>query len=113
MPRYGTFLRVYQRRWKDILGFRQKSLFTTCEICSILKSQLGDKALSLEQKLGTLQQYRTHLHDQYADRTVLWKLQSESADISTDVLLISTDGLDQSKFGLPRDPSLRTNAALN
>ena len=111
--RYSTFLRVYQDRWKDILGFRQKTLFTTCEVCAVLKEQLSDKSMSLEQKLGSLETYRAHLHAQYTDRSILWQLQGESADPNTDILLISTDGLDQSKFSLPRDPMLKTNAALS
>ena len=41
-----------------------------------------------------------------------WRLQAESSDPSTDVVTICTDGLDQAKFALPRDPQLRTSAAL-
>ena len=67
----------------------------------------------MEQKLGALKLYRNHLHSQYSDRTVIWQLQSESADPTNEILLISTDGLDQSKFALPREPELRNNAALN
>ena len=111
--RYGTFLDVYKRRWSEILRFRDRSLFTSCEVCTALKGQLNDKALSMEQKLGALKLYRSHLHSQYSDRTVIWQLQSESADPTNEILLISTDGLDQSKFALPREPELRNNAALN
>lgn len=111
-PRYTTFNKVYQKRWKDVLRFRDRSLFTVCEVCQTLKADLSDKGLSFDQKLGALQLYRAHLHDQFCDRTVCWRLQSESADPSTDVLAICTDGLDQAKFSLPRDPQLRASAAL-
>lgn len=111
--RYTTFNGVYKRRWKDILQFRQKSLFSQCEVCWTLKSQLNSKTLSLDQKLGCLHQYREHLHDQFCDRSVIWKLQAESADPNTDFVIISTDGLDQSKFTLPRDPHLKASAALS
>ena len=111
-PRYTTFNKVYQTRWRDVLRFRDKSLFTVCEVCQTLKADLSDKGLSFDQKLGALQLYRAHLHDQFCDRTVCWRLQSESADPSTDVLAICTDGLDQAKFALPRDPQLRASAAL-
>lgn len=111
--RYGTFNDVYKRRWSDILKFRQRNLFTTCEVCFALKGQLNDKSLSMEQKLGSLKLYRAHLHEQFCDRTIIWRLQSESSDPTTDILVISTDGLDQSKFALPREPELRNNAALN
>ena len=69
--RYGTFNDVYKRRWKEILQFRQKSHFTTCDVCAVLKAQLADRGLSMEQKLGSLQLYRSHLHDQFADRSIL------------------------------------------
>lgn len=110
--RYTTFVDVYKRRWKDVLHFRQRSLFTTCEVCSILKAQLSDRALSMEQKLGSLQVYRDHLHSQYCDRCTLWKLQSESAESTSPILFISTDGLDQAKFALPREPGLKASSAL-
>ncbi|CAL1146198.1 unnamed protein product [Cladocopium goreaui] len=110
MLRYGTFSDVYRRRWQDILRFRSKNLFTSCEVCYALKQGLGDKTLSLESKLQVLKEYRSHLHSQYCDRTVIWRLQAESAEHNSEVLLISTDGLDQSKFALPREPELRNNA---
>ena len=110
--RYGTFLDVYKRRWQDILRFRQKTLFTACEICSILKQQLGDRSLGVEGKLDALQQYRFHLHSQYRDRCCLWQLQSQSSEPNCEILFISTDGLDQAKFALPRHPDLRANAAV-
>lgn len=110
--RYGTFLDVYKRRWQDILRFRQKTLFTACEICSILKQQLGDRSLGVEGKLEVLQQYRFHLHSQYRDRCCLWQLQSQSSEPNCEILFISTDGLDQAKFALPRHPDLKANAAV-
>ena len=110
--RYTTFHHVYKDRWRDILRFRARSLFTTCEVCCAFKTQLQDRSLSFEQKLGCLQGYRSHLHDQYCDRTVIWTLLSEGCDPQSRILMICTDGLDQAKFALPRDPLLRTNAGL-
>lgn len=110
--RYGTFNHVYKERWQDILGFRQQSQFTTCEVCFSYKQQLSDRGLTFEQKLGSLQGYRSHLHSQYCDRTVIWTLQQEAADPNSGVLLLRTDGLDQSKFRLPRHPELRANSRL-
>ena len=89
-----------------------RSLFSQCEICKNLKEDLSNKALSFDQKLGALQLYRAHLHDQFCDRSICWRLQSEGADPSTDLLVIATDGLDQAKFALPRDPNLRSSAYL-
>ncbi|CAL1151353.1 unnamed protein product, partial [Cladocopium goreaui] len=109
---YTTFNKVYKERWSDILRFRARSLFTSCEVCCAFKAQLQDRSLTFEQKLGCLQGYRSHLHDQYCDRTVIWTLQSEGSDPRSSILLICTDGLDQAKFSLPRDPQLRSNAGL-
>ncbi|CAK9006089.1 unnamed protein product [Durusdinium trenchii] len=109
---YTTFNHVYKERWQDILRFRSRSLFTTCEVCCSFKTQLQDRKLSFEQKLGCLQGYRAHLHDQYCDRTSIWTLQFEGADPQSGILMICTDGLDQAKFALPRDPQLRANAGL-
>ena len=110
--RYTTFNDIYKRRWQDVLRFRQRTLFSSCEICSILKGQLGDKTLGVEAKLQVLQHYREHLHSQYKDRTCLWQLQSQSSDPDNEILYICTDGLDQAKFALPRHPGLRANAAV-
>lgn len=94
------------------MKFRSKSLFTTCEVCSVLKQQLADRSLGVEAKLTALQQYRAHLHSQYADRTSMWQLQSQSSEPNCEVLFIATDGLDQAKFALPRHPDLKANAAV-
>ena len=48
-PRYTTFNKVYQTRWRDVLRFRDKSLFTLCEVCQTLTADLSDKGLSFEQ----------------------------------------------------------------
>lgn len=111
-PRYTTFNDIFKRRWSDILKFRAKSLFTTCEVCSVLKEQLADRTLGVEAKLIALQHYRAHLHSQYADRTCMWQLQSQSSEPHCEVIFIATDGLDQAKFALPRRPGLKANAAV-
>ena len=111
-PRYTTFNGVYTKRWKDILRFRAPSEFSCCEVCAAYKTQLADRTLSLEQKLGCLQGYRAHLHDQFCDRTIIWTLQAQGSEPHSGVLMICTDGLDQSKFALPRHPELRVNARL-
>ena len=90
----------------------QRSLFTSCEVCTVLKQQLNDKTYGVEAKLEILKQYRQHLHSQYSDRTCLWMLQSQSCEPNCEVVYIATDGLDQAKFSLPRHPDLRASAAV-
>lgn len=103
---------MYKERWREILQFRSRSLFTQCDVCQTLKSDLANKALSFDQKLGSLQMYRAHLHDQFCDRTVCWQLQAISAEPSSDLVTLCIDGLDQAKFALPRDPQLRSASSL-
>ena len=104
---------MFKRRWSDILRFRSKSLFTSCEVCTVLKQQLNDKSHGVEAKLDILKAYRQHLHSQYSDRTCLWMLQSQSCEPNCEVLYIATDGLDQAKFSLPRHPDLRASASVH
>ncbi|CAJ1450988.1 unnamed protein product, partial [Effrenium voratum] len=109
---YSTFIRCYNESWKDVLRFREKSMFTQCEVCQTLKAQLHS-SIGLELKLGALKAHRTHLEDTFKDRSQLWQLQSLSEDgHSSSVLTIVLDGMDQSKFAVPRDPALRAAASL-
>ena len=110
--RYTTFHRVHTIRWASVLKFRQRTLFSQCEVCHKHRHALSDKTKSMEAKLAALTEYRKHLHNQFCDRTILWTLHTESADFNTDVLVISIDGLDQAKFALPRDAQLRPSASL-
>ena len=85
--------------------------FSQCEQCFHFKRDLAS-ARSLEEKLGTLLEYRRHLSEQYQDRTLLWMMQEASLDPMSDVLVCQIDGMDQGKFRLPRDPGLRCTASL-
>lgn len=85
--------------------------FSQCEQCFHFKRDLA-AAKSLEEKLGTLLEYRRHLSEQYQDRTLLWMMQEASLDPMSDVLVCQIDGMDQGKFRLPRDPGLRCTASL-
>ena len=85
--------------------------FTQCEICFQLKKSISD-AKSMEQRLGALVEYRSHLASQYADRALNWSLQECGGDEMADLIICQIDGMDQSKFRLPRDPQLRSTASL-
>lgn len=84
--------------------------FTQCELCYQLKQSIA-QAPSLEIKLAAVLQYRQHLSDQYSDRCIAWALQELALDPMSDICVMMTDGLDQGKFCLPRDPALRASAA--
>lgn len=68
--------------------------------------------MSIELKLQSLAGYRDHLASQFKDRMANWTLQELSRDHLADVLCIQLDGMDQGKYALPRDPELRTSAAM-
>lgn len=106
--RYTTFARRWSQKWNSVLAFRHKSSFTVCDVCWQLKQQLRDKGASLELRLGAVRLYRDHLHDQFVDRSSLWATSSISKDHDSDTLVLVTDGMDQSKFALPRDKGLQT-----
>lgn len=140
--RYPTFTRVYKSRWADILKFRQRSMlldfsfslgmtkyivrgqpvischpvtnsvrFTECKPCWHFKDGIAN-ALTMEEKLGMLLEYRQHLASQYADRSICWMLQQLPVDPMSDCVVMQIDGMDQGKFRFPRDPKLRASASL-
>ena len=86
--------------------------FSQCELCFHFKRDLAS-AKNIEEKLGTLIEYRRHLAEQYQDRSLLWMLQEASLDSMSDVLVCQIDGMNQGKFRLPRDPGLRCTASLH
>ena len=83
-----------------------------CAICHSLQQQLNDKSLDMSVKLGALAEYRSHLHNQFCDRASTWQLQETAMDPHSGLMVVSTDGCDQSKFALPRDPAFRSSAGL-
>ena len=85
--------------------------FSQCDLCFHFKDALAN-AKNVEEKLGTLVEYRKHLAEQYQDRALLWSLQEASLDPMSDVLVCQLDGMDQSKYRLPRDPRLRCTASV-
>lgn len=113
MIRYSTFLRRWQTKWSNALAFRHRSAFTVCDVCHQLKQQLRDNKCTLEERLGAVTMYREHLHDQFVDRSSLWCLRTISSDHHSNTLVIVTDGIDQSKFALPRDSGLRCLSSLS
>lgn len=72
------------------------------------RMRFNDGSLSASVRLGALKAYRRHLTEQFADRCAFWALKSVSGDPDSGVLVIMTDGADQAKFALPRDPGLRS-----
>ncbi|CAE7889335.1 unnamed protein product [Symbiodinium microadriaticum] len=70
-------------------------------------STYQDVALPLPVRLGALRLYRRHLVDQYSDRCAIWSLRDISGDVMSRTLTVTSDGADQAKYCIPRDPKLR------
>ena len=91
----------------SVLLFR----FTVCDICEQFKAQLHDPATPLAEKLGCVKSYRNHLRSQYTDRSLLWQLCDLSYAREGDLMCIWIDGMEQSKFQVPRSRGLKTASA--
>ena len=66
----------------------------------------------MNDKLAAVAGLRNHLHDQFCDRAAAWQLQDAAMDSLSGLMVVCTDGCDQSKFMMPRDPEFRVSAAL-
>ena len=67
-----------------------------------------NRDLGMDVRLGALRLYRRHLLEQYADRCGFWSLRDVSGEEFSRLVCIMTDGADQAKYCLPRDPMLRS-----
>ena len=122
-PKFDTYLNlVWNARWICVClrnlacvpfwcVFWVAPRFSQCELCFHFKNALAN-AETMEERLGTLVRYRKHLADQYQDRSICWGLQELCLDEMSNLLVLQTDGMDQGKFRLPRDPKLRASAAV-
>ena len=109
-PALGSFVALV------LLGLQQQfgnlfSRFSACELCWHFKNDIANSK-TLEERLGQLVKYRQHLAHQYQDRAICWALQELVLDDQSDLVCIQVDGLDQSKFSLPRDPKLRATSSV-
>ena len=107
-----TFSRVYRRHFSKKLKFRRKRQHKVCGICVrhklIIRNLAGD---CVKRKIQT-QFYHRHLRSQRADRGVYYDRRAKSrlrtADSTDGKIHVSVilDGMDQAKFGCPRDERL-------
>jgi len=84
-----------------------------CDVCHALKKDITNRSLLPDARCQALRLYRQHIGDQYRDRQALWSVQSVSGeDHVAGVIAILIDGMDQRKFAIPRDPTLRATATV-
>lgn len=97
----STFFRTLDESgWRRVLKFRPKSQHAMCHTCHELKSQVRHARGVQEHAEATDKLYR-HLAGQFADRQCYWEMRSRSAR-DRDVICLIADGMDKSKFLVPR-----------
>lgn len=107
----STFFRVFNETgWKQVLRFRAKSQHTMCTTCHKLKVAIR-KAKGVQEHARQSDRLYRHLAGQFTDRKVYAELKARSR-YDRDLLTVICDGMDKSKFSLPRYHEGRTPKAL-
>jgi hypothetical protein len=96
----STFRRVWKSTWRKCLRFRKSSTHAECRTCSMLKHQIKTACDLTSQALASSQLLR-HLRAQWADRSIYWGLR-HVAKTQFSIVSLIRDGMDHSKFSLPR-----------
>ncbi len=110
---YDSFLRCFRARWKDRLRIRNaKSTQSKCPECERYK-ELRRSVVSPTDVAKVVESYRTHLQAQYEDRAIDSRISAMAAQAArgvvrdqVSIMSCCLDGMDQSKFRVPRNLSL-------
>ena len=88
------------------MGIREASQHSQCGVCIRHKEILKKLGNDQRARLAQLSEYLKHLSRQYADRTVYWRSRATSRlpllPDGTRTVTMITDGMDKSKFRIPR-----------
>ena len=95
-----VFRKVWATQWCKALRFRKASTHTLCATCHKLRS-LVRYSRSMNEHMAASALFLDHMRSQWLDREVYWRCRAR-ARTERDVLTIITDGMDRSKFALPR-----------
>ena len=96
-----TFFRVLRESgWRDVLRFRGASTHAQCTVCHTLKSRMRSSR-SFQSHAKACDAYMRHLAGTFADRSCYWQFRERSSTTG-DMLTLIVDGMDKSKFLLPR-----------
>ena len=115
---YSTFRRAFNSLNKaGVLRIRKIGSHAVCTMCQGFKSELRRATISIAQREQTMELYAQHLVDQWSDRQVYDHMQDLSRTcmhmvrngnnfgatlLSSSVLTVIVDGMDQAKFRIPR-----------
>lgn len=83
---------------------------TLCHVCHKLRSRIRN-ARGVQEHADAADKLYRHLAGQFADRSVYWEFRSRSKN-DGDLLCLIADGMDKSKFSLPRWAEGRTPKGL-
>ena len=101
---YSTFLRTW-KHFQDILRFRSKGDFADCDVCTELKKAVKD---SKKDKIGygslleSTMRLQNHYKEVAMSRELEETLRSMPPTAPKPILVLVTDGMDQSHWALPR-----------
>ena len=114
---FSTFRRMMLRVFKHHLKFRDQGAFGQCDVCFKLRTRIRNAANKFI-KAAHVRLYSEHLLQQWADRQFYWNLRSlsrhyfsqalhfskrmTSSSVSSSILTVIQDGMDQAKLRLPR-----------
>ncbi|CAK9029740.1 RRM domain-containing protein [Durusdinium trenchii] len=99
---YNHFWRTFRQGWSNLLRFVAPSTHGACDVCCGFKSDFK-RQLDPQTKFETARCYRHHLEEVGRDRDLEQFLQaSNTLERSGHPLAMHWDGMDQSKWRIPR-----------
>lgn len=100
---WSTFWRTWSEHWQGVLKFRQRSQHTRCNKCHELEEMMRASRGNTKEKLAIAKHMRGHLREQFVDRNIYQVTRWLSRNAPGEgVMTLIIDGMDKSKFRLPR-----------
>lgn len=91
---WRTFHSAWSTTWSRYLAFRTSSQHAECKTCFAARQKIHDRGISMVQRLDFARQWKSHLRDQYYDRSIYWYCRYASRH-KMDVLTIIIDSMDK------------------
>ena len=91
-------------KWEGVLKFRKISEHAQCITCFELQQVIRGRKFNKGDKVQACRELRTHIMEQYLDRTIYWALRFRSRQRDGSVLTVIIDSMDKAKFAWPKWP---------
>jgi len=95
---YTTYRKVWQRYFRELLGFTKFTTHPICNMCSELKAKM--RSAPSCQRPHWAKEFDQHQDDQMRDRHVYYRMRADS--MNGEILTIMQDGSDQAKYRIVR-----------